>query len=115
MSAKQCDVAYQLEYVGLNWSVSQSCRCVFFFSSRRRHTRLVSDWSSDVCSSDLLDGRSGAPAVAEDAPLRPSSPYSASKAGGDMQVLAYVRTYGIDACITRGANKIGRASCRERV
>src|SRR5262249_61331357 len=33
----------------------------FFFSSRRRHTRLVSDWSSDVCSSDLLaiwDGRS---------------------------------------------------------
>ena len=27
---------------------------VFFFSSRRRHTRLVSDWSSDVCSSDLL-------------------------------------------------------------
>src|SRR5262249_56372035 len=29
-------------------------RC--FFSSRRRHTRLVSDWSSDVCSSDLLTG-----------------------------------------------------------
>src|SRR5438093_5568262 len=27
--------------------------CYFFFSSRRRHTRLVSDWSSDVCSSDL--------------------------------------------------------------
>src|SRR5438046_7977114 len=26
---------------------------VFFFSSRRRNTRLVSDWSSDVCSSDL--------------------------------------------------------------
>src|SRR5438093_12337328 len=27
---------------------------LFFFSSRRRHTRLVSDWSSDMCSSDLL-------------------------------------------------------------
>src|SRR5438093_13327931 len=27
---------------------------LFFFSSRRRHTRLVSDWSSDVCSSDLF-------------------------------------------------------------
>src|SRR2546423_8105910 len=27
----------------------------FFFSSRRRHTRLASDWSSDVCSSDLLN------------------------------------------------------------
>src|SRR5437016_1904429 len=29
----------------------------FFFSSRRRHTRLVSDWSSDVCSSDLEAAR----------------------------------------------------------
>src|SRR5256885_10027023 len=27
----------------------------FFFSSRRRHTRLQGDWSSDVCSSDLLN------------------------------------------------------------
>src|SRR5256885_4610709 len=27
----------------------------FFFSSRRRHTRLQGDWSSDVCSSDLED------------------------------------------------------------
>src|SRR5256885_3453776 len=27
--------------------------CIFFFSSRRRHTRLQGDWSSDVCSSDL--------------------------------------------------------------
>src|ERR1039457_2601003 len=28
--------------------------CCFFFSSRRRHTRLQGDWSSDVCSSDLF-------------------------------------------------------------
>src|SRR5260221_614236 len=27
--------------------------CAFFFSSRRRHTRSLCDWSSDVCSSDL--------------------------------------------------------------
>ncbi|MGH8323023.1 MAG: dTDP-glucose 4,6-dehydratase, partial [Steroidobacteraceae bacterium] len=40
-----------------------------------------------------------APACTEDAPLRPSSPYSASKAGGDLQVLAYVRTYKVDAVI----------------
>src|SRR5437764_6021453 len=26
---------------------------LFFFSSRRRHTRYIGDWSSDVCSSDL--------------------------------------------------------------
>src|SRR5258705_2763574 len=31
---------------------------VFFFSSRRRHTRCLSDWSSDVCSSDLFCLRS---------------------------------------------------------
>src|SRR5205814_5282679 len=30
----------------------------FFFSSRRRHTRCLSDWSSDVCSSDLRAARS---------------------------------------------------------
>src|SRR5690606_39635407 len=28
---------------------------LFFFSSRRRHTRFSRDWSSDVCSSDLCD------------------------------------------------------------
>src|SRR5438034_8690740 len=28
--------------------------CFFFFSSRRRHTRSLCDWSSDVCSSDLI-------------------------------------------------------------
>src|SRR5205814_8119774 len=31
------------------------CFFFFFFSSRRRHTRCLSDWSSDVCSSDLGD------------------------------------------------------------
>src|SRR6267142_598320 len=30
--------------------------CLFVFSSRRRHTRLTCDWSSDVCSSDLMAG-----------------------------------------------------------
>src|SRR5699024_11764449 len=30
--------------------------CSFFFSSRRRHTRSKRDWSSDVCSSDLMVG-----------------------------------------------------------
>src|SRR5438876_9567991 len=30
---------------------------IFFFSSRRRHTRWTGDWSSDVCSSDLMERR----------------------------------------------------------
>src|SRR5437879_9087816 len=34
----------------------------FFFSSRRRHTRYIGDWSSDVCSSDLARLEAGSPA-----------------------------------------------------
>src|SRR5256885_3995296 len=51
------------------------CNCFvysFFFSSRRRHTRLQGDWSSDVCSSDLGRRRSSAPSSLEEA-ARPSS------------------------------------------
>src|SRR5256885_5215433 len=36
------------------WSCIVVCSGLFFFSSRRRHTRLQGDWSSDVCSSDLM-------------------------------------------------------------
>jgi dTDP-glucose 4,6-dehydratase len=50
----------------------------------------------------------------EDSPVRPSSPYAASKTGGDLLVLAYVRTYGIDACITRGANNYGSRQYPEK-
>jgi dTDP-glucose 4,6-dehydratase len=58
-------------------------------------------------STDEVYGDLSAGAAAEDDPLRPSSPYAASKAGGDLQVLAYVRTFGVDARITRGANTYG--------
>src|SRR5258706_8196648 len=43
-----------------DWSVTGVQTCAFFFSSRRRHTRLVSDWSSDVCSSDPSSRRNTA-------------------------------------------------------
>jgi dTDP-glucose 4,6-dehydratase len=59
--------------------------------------------STDEVYGDIEPGQSSK----EDDPLRPSSPYSASKAGGDLQVLAYVRTYGVDALVTRGANNYG--------
>src|SRR5919198_1912004 len=51
----------------------------------------------------------------EDDPLRPSSPYAASKAGGDLQVLAAVRTYGVDAVITRGSNTYGPNQYPEKI
>src|SRR5262249_58332124 len=42
--------------VCVSLTVVERCASWLFFSSRRRHTRLVSDWSSDVCSSDLPFG-----------------------------------------------------------
>jgi dTDP-glucose 4,6-dehydratase len=51
----------------------------------------------------------------EDDPLRPSSPYSASKAGGDLQVLAAVRTFGANASVTRGSNTYGPNQYPEKV
>src|SRR5256885_10170898 len=45
-------------------------RIRFFFSSRRRHTRLQGDWSSDVCSSDLADTSSPRRGRAPDMKLR---------------------------------------------
>src|SRR6266699_2590471 len=44
----------------------------FFFSSRRRHTRCGRDWSSDVCSSDLLEAAEQAKRLA--APDKPEPP-----------------------------------------
>ena len=40
-------------------------------------------------------------------PLHGSSPYAASKAAGDLMVMAYARTYGLNASITRGSNTYG--------
>ena len=70
--------------------------------SRRAGARFV-QVSTDEVYGDVPPARSSS----EDGPLRPSSPYAASKAGGDLQVLAYVRTHGVDAFITRGSNTYG--------
>jgi len=43
----------------------------------------------------------------EESPLRPSSPYSASKAGADMVAMAYRRTYGLPVTISRSSNNYG--------
>src|SRR5436189_3944606 len=40
-----------------NVAITSRPRSFFFFSSRRRHTRYIGDWNSDVCSSDLLEIR----------------------------------------------------------
>jgi dTDP-glucose 4,6-dehydratase len=43
----------------------------------------------------------------EESPLQPSSPYSATKAGADLLVQSYQRTYGLDVVICRGSNNYG--------
>ena len=59
--------------------------------------------STDEVYGDLPPG-----AFADEAfPLRPNSPYSASKAGADLLVRSYVRTYGFPAMITRSSNNYG--------
>jgi dTDP-glucose 4,6-dehydratase len=58
--------------------------------------------STDEVYGDVATGES-----AESDPLSPRSPYSASKAGGDLQVLAYHTTFGTPVLITRGSNTYG--------
>ena len=59
--------------------------------------------STDEVYGDLEAGGSSL----ETDPLHPSSPYSAAKAAGDLLVPAYVRTFGVNASITRGSNTYG--------
>ncbi|MBC7231308.1 MAG: dTDP-glucose 4,6-dehydratase [Actinobacteria bacterium] len=51
----------------------------------------------------------------EDSPLQPNSPYAASKAGADLLVRSYVRTYGLDAVIVRSSNNYGPFQYPEKV
>ena len=58
-------------------------------------------------STDEVYGSIESGSFSEDSPLRPSSPYSASKAGGDLIVGAFHHTYGAEAVIVRASNNYG--------
>src|SRR5258705_4556809 len=87
----------------------------FFFSSRRRHTRCLSDWSSDVCSSDLY--------------VQDKLNFRKDVIVANLSLLnlgAYIefvkeeanKTAPLQSSFSKGqfdGEKIGRASCRERV
>ena len=66
-------------------------------------------------STDEVYGSVERGAVRETAPLRPSNPYAASKAGGDLLVSAYSTTYRLPAVITRSSNNFGPNQYPEKV
>src|SRR2546430_12365263 len=89
---------------------------VFFFSSRRRHTRFDCDWSSDVCSSDLnlaaLLHLKGDYAGAE--PLYREALHIRLKLRGPEHTEVATTLTNLAMLLVR-KGEIGRASCRERV
>src|SRR5256885_17269953 len=105
----------------------------FFFSSRRRHTRLQGDWSSDVCSSDLgpqnvvhgrgrWDGADWIPGrasriVVADTFLARVVPLKDTILSYTLEVVNYYGGAPTTPTTASGtfAVEIGRASCRERV
>src|SRR5205807_275562 len=58
-------------------------------------------------STDEVYGSIEEGSFSETSPLAPSSPYSATKTGGDLLVWSYFHTYGLDAVICRGSNNYG--------
>src|SRR5207247_6526487 len=94
------------------------------FSSRRRHTSSTRDWSSDVCSSDLLrdEGHDEVGFTIVASGPNGASPHHETGARvvveGDTVVLDFGGArggYRSDITRTVHVGEIGRASCRERV
>src|SRR2546430_6962095 len=92
------------------------CFIVFFFSSRRRHTRFDCDWSSDVCSSDLVVKVGAATEVEmKEKKLRMEDALSATRAALEEGIVPGGGVALVIATSALDRIKIGRASCRERV
>ena len=74
-----------------------------------RHDRYIQ------ISTDEVYGSIDQGSFNEESPLRPTSPYSASKAAADLLVMSYVKTYGLPAVITRSSNNFGPYQYPEKV
>jgi dTDP-glucose 4,6-dehydratase len=66
-------------------------------------------------STDEVYGSIGKGSFTEESPLCPNSPYAASKAGGDLLVHAYFKTYNLPVIITRSSNNYGPYQYPEKV
>src|SRR5256886_11347259 len=109
-------MALKLSVLGSSFKIYLSCHYYFFFSSRRRHTRFDCDWSSDVCSSDLVACGLASRVVPDD-----QLDAAVTEQVGRLKELAPWGLAMTKEMLNRGAStdystaKIGRASCRERV
>jgi len=85
--------------------------CAVLLDAARRHgvRRFVQ------ISSDEVYGSAGEGRFTEESPLKPSSPYSASKAGADLLALAYWKTYGMEVMVTRCSNNYGARQFPEKL
>jgi len=91
---------------------SNTIGAVTILEAIRKHNDKVKlvQVSTDEIYGDILEG-----SCRENDLLKPSNPYSASKAAADMFVLAYSRTYGINATITRCTNNYGPCQLPEKL
>src|SRR3546814_3673923 len=101
----------------------------FFFKQKTAYEMRISDWSSDVCSSDLMNrppvsisALATPPIRKRETAIRPSAPVDANSYHGSAQNNNRRRHYGREFLIgklvqnkSNNCYKIGRASCRERV
>ncbi|MGH7897098.1 MAG: dTDP-glucose 4,6-dehydratase [Candidatus Binatia bacterium] len=68
-----------------------------------------------VSTDEVYGSLDGTEQATEQSPLRPTSPYAASKAAADLLVLAYGATYGLDVVVTRCSNNFGPLQFPEKV
>ncbi len=78
-------------------------------AARERRLRYV-QVSTDEVYGSIAEG-----SFTESSPLRPSSPYSATKAGADLLVTSYVDTYDLEALVCRGSNNYGPRQYPEKL
>ncbi len=83
---------------------------VLLEAARKYQVERYHQVSTDEVYGAKLEGRS-----VESDPLDSRSPYSASKAGGDLLVLSYYTSFGLPVTITRGSNNIGPYQYPEKV
>src|SRR5256885_7928406 len=101
------------EHIETGQMVSGVGLLVFFFSSRRRHTRLQGDWSSDVCSSDLDSLKTPPSAVcSKQTNTRTKTKRTATTSTTPPSESSESGRRSVHLRVT---SEIGRASCRERV